>query len=79
MSQAFAFQLGLKIWETNIRAQKIDSITLKTYKIVVSNFSMSDKDEKERFFEESFLLADVNLNVIFGIFFLIMSNVDIDF
>ena len=33
----------------------------------------------ERFFEENFLLADVNLDVVLGMFFLIISNADIDF
>ncbi len=30
MNQAFAYQLGLKIWKTNVGAQKIDSTTLET-------------------------------------------------
>ena len=59
MNLAFTSQLGLKIWKTNVKAQKIDSTTLETYGIVVSTFSMSDKDGRERFFEESFLLAEV--------------------
>ncbi len=79
MSQVFADQLSLKIWKTNVRAQKIDSTTLETYRIVVSTFSMSDKDGKERFFEENFLLADVKLDIVLGIPFLTMSNADIDF
>lgn len=32
-----------------------------------------------RFFEKSFLLANIKLNVVFGIHFLTISNVDIDF
>ncbi len=79
ISQAFAYQLGLNIWKTNVRAQKIDGTTLETYKIVVSTFSMSDKDGKERFFQESFLLADVKLDIMLKMLFLIMSNVDVDF
>ncbi len=49
MSQAFVQQLGLKIRKTNVGAQKIDSTILKTYMMVVSTFSVLDKDEKERF------------------------------
>ncbi len=79
MSQAFAHQLGLTIQKTNIRAQKIDGTTLKTDKIVVSIFSLFDKDSRERLFEENFLLADIKQDVVFGIFFLTMSNADIDF
>ena len=79
MSQAFAFQLNLKIRKTNVKAQKIDGTTLETYKMVVSTFCVLDKYGKERFFEKSFLLADVNLGVIFGMLFLTISNINIDF
>ncbi len=79
MSQVFASKLGLKIRKTNIRAQKIDCIILEIYKIVVSTFSVLDKDGKERFFEESFLLDNVKSDVVFGMYFLTMSNADIDF
>ncbi len=40
---------------------------------------MLDKDGKERFFKESFLLADVRPDIVFGMPFLTMSNADIDF
>ncbi len=79
MSQAFAQQLGLKIRKTNIRAQKIDGTTLETYGMVVSTFSMSDKDRRERFFEESFLLADVRPDIVLGMPFLTMRNADVNF
>ncbi len=79
MNQAFAQQLGLKIRKTNVRVQKIDGTTLETYKMVVSTFSVSDKDGRERFFEESFLLIDVSPDIVLGMPFLTMSNVDIDF
>ena len=47
--------------------------------MAVFTFSMSDKNNIERFFEESFLLADVNLNVVLKMVFRTMSNADIDF
>ncbi len=79
MSQAFAQQPGLKIRKTNVRAQKIAGTTLETYEMVVSTFSVSDKDRRERFFEESFILADVMLDIVLGMPFLTMNNDDIDF
>ncbi len=79
MSQAFAQQLGLKICKTNVGAQKIDGTILETYGMVVSTFSVSDKDGRERFFEESFLLAEVKPDIVLGKLFLTMSNADIDF
>ncbi len=79
MSQDFAYQLSLKIRKTNIRDQKIDGTTLKTYRMIVSIFSVWDKDDRERFFEESFLLADVKLDLVLRILFLTMSNTNVDF
>ncbi len=42
-------------------------------------FSILDKDDKERFFKESFLLANIKLDIILEIYFLTMSNIDVDF
>ncbi len=47
--------------------------------MVVSTFSVSDKNERERFFEESFLLADVSPDIVLKMPFLMMSNADVDF
>lgn len=59
--------------------QKIDGTTLKTYGIVVSTFSILDKDNRERFFKVSFLLADDQPDIVLGMLFLAMSNTNIDF
>ncbi len=40
---------------------------------------MSDKDGRERFFEISFLLADVKPNIVLEMPFLTMSNADVIF
>ena len=47
--------------------------------MVISIFSILNKDKRERFFEKSFLLANVNLDVELKMLFLTMSNVDVDF
>ncbi len=52
---------------------------METYEIVVSTFPMLNKDGREKFFEESFLLADVKPNIVLRMPFLTMSNADIDF
>ncbi len=64
MSQVFSHQLGLKIHKTDVDTQKIDGTTLKIYKMVVSIFFMSNKDGREKFFEESFLLANIKLDIV---------------
>ncbi len=79
MSQAFASQLGFKIRKINFGTKKIDDTILETYRIVISTFFILDNDNRERFFEESFLLADVKPDVVFRMFFLTMSNIDINF
>ena len=47
--------------------------------MVVSTFSVLDKDSRERFFQKSFLLANVKSEIVLGMSFLTMSNADIDF
>ncbi len=47
--------------------------------MVVSTFFVSDKDGRERFFKESFLLANVKPEIVLGMLFLTMSNADVDF
>ncbi len=47
-----------------MRAQKIDDTILKTYRIVVFLFFISNKDNRVKFFEENFLLANVKPDVV---------------
>ena len=47
--------------------------------MVVSIFSMLDKDGRERFFEESFLLVDIKPEIVLEMLFLTISNTDVDF
>ena len=79
MNPAFTSQLSLIILNTNVGAQKIDSTTLKIYKIVVFIFFMLNKDDKKRFFKENFLLAEVKPEIVLEIPFLTMSNADVNF
>ncbi len=79
MNQAFTYQLVVKVCKTDVGTQKIDGTILETHAIVVSAFSMSNKDNREKIFEESFLLTDVKPDIVFGMLFLTMSNVNVDF
>lgn len=78
MSQAFAYSFGLKIRKINVRAKKIDGTSLGIYEMVVSTFFMSDINDRERFFEDSFVLADVRLDIVVKMPFLTMSNTDVE-
>ena len=76
---AFAKKLGLLIRPTNVRAQKINGTTLNNFGIVVVVFSVTDKANQVRFFEETFLVANVSPEIVFGMLFLILSSADVDF
>ena len=76
---AFAKELGLPIRPTDMGAQKIDGTTLETYGMVVAAFSVEDKANRVRFFEETFLVANVSPEVVLGMPFLTLSGADVDF
>lgn len=59
--------------------QKIDGIRLDTTKMIVVTFSMMDKANRVKFFKETFMIVNVSLEVVFRIFFLTLSNANIDF
>ena len=75
----FAREIGLSIRPTDVGAQKIDSTTLETFGIVVIAFLVEDKANQVRFFEETFLVANISPEVVLGMLFLILSSVDVDF
>ena len=52
---------------------------LDTYGMVVAAFSVLDKVNQIRFFEETFLVANVSPEVVYGMPFLISNGVDVDF
>ena len=79
MHLAFAERLGLVVQATNVGAQKIDGTNFEIYGMVVAAFSVTDQADKVRFFEETFLVANVSPDVIFGMLFLTLSGADIDF
>ena len=63
----------------NIGAQKIDGTTLETYKMVIAAFSLTDQANRVRFFEKTFLVANISPDVVLGMLFFTLSDVNIDF
>ena len=47
--------------------------------MVVAAFSIENKANRVKFFEETFLVANVSPEVVIGMPFLTLSNADIDF
>ena len=72
-------ELGLSIRPTDFGMQKIDGTILDTYEILVTAFSMADKTNRVRFFEKTFLVANVSPEIVFRMTFLTLSNVNVDF
>ena len=52
---------------------------LDTYEIVVTAFSITDKANRVRFSEETFLVANINPKIVFWMLFLISSSEKVDF
>ena len=75
----FIRKLGLPIRPTDVGAQKIDGTMLDTFGIVVSAFSVTDKTNRVRFFEETFLIANVSPKVVLGMSFFTLSGANVDF
>ena len=52
---------------------------LNTYRMVIATFLMTDKANQVRFFEETFLVVNVNLELVFRMIFPILSSKNVDF
>lgn len=47
--------------------------------MVVAFFSINDKDKKSHFFKETFLLAEISINITFEMHFFTLGNIQITF
>ena len=79
MSPVYASKLGLKVYHTDVGAQKIDGSTLKIFKMVLASFQVEDKLRRIWFFQETFLLANISAEVVLDIPFLTLSNANVQF
>ena len=78
MHPAFAKRLGFVVQAINVGAQKIADATLETYGMVVAAFSVTDQADRVKFFEETFLVANISPDVILEMLYFTLSGVDID-
>ena len=77
MTPAYAKQLGFQVRKTDVGAQKIEGSLLRTFGMVIAGFQVEDKLGKIRFFQESFLLAKISIEVVLKMSFLTLSNTNI--
>lgn len=78
MNMDFAKKLGLWVYNTKVNTYKIDGLKLDIFGIVIASFLMEDKEVKSRFFEETFLMTDISIDIALGMPFLILNNLKID-
>ena len=79
MTPAYTAQLSLKVQKINVGTQKINGFSLATYGMVIAAFKVVNKLGCSQFFQKTFLLADISMEVILGMLFLTVSNVDVQF
>lgn len=79
MNPNFVKKLSLWIYKNKVNTQNIDSSKLNTFGILIASLLVEDKEERSRFFEKKFLLADISIDITLGIPFLTLSNVKINF
>ena len=72
-------KLGLRTRKIDVGAQKIDGSYLDTFGIVIADCSVKDMLGRVRFFQETFLLANIGLEMVLEVLFLTFSKADIRF
>ena len=79
MHPTYAIKLGFCTKKIGVSAQKIDGSHLDIFKIVIADGSVKEILKRVRFFQETFLLANIDLDVVLGMFFLTLSRANIWF
>lgn len=79
MQSSFLEKRGLRICKINVAGQKINGSRLETFVKIIALFQVDDKNIKFCFFEKTFRLANISMDVAFGMPFFILSNVEITF
>ena len=79
MNPTYPAKLGLIIWKTEFDIQKIDGLTLVTYKMMLVGFSVQNKLEKVWFLDETFILADISMEVVLEMSFCTLPDINVQF
>lgn len=77
MALAYAEKLELKVWSTNVKAHKIDKFILEIYKMVLASFKVQNKYDTPFYFQGTFFIANISINILLCIIFINFSNIDI--
>ena len=69
MTSAYISKLSFQAYHTNVKAQKIDGSFFQTFKMVLASFQVEDKLRRHQFFQETFLLADISVEIVLSMLF----------
>ena len=79
MTLAYTAHLSLKVKMTDVGVQKIEGFSIAIYGIVIATFQVVNKLDCSGFFQETFLLANISIEVVLNMLFFIFSNADVQF
>lgn len=79
MTPTYIAKLVLVTQKTNVGAQKIDGLLSAIYGIVLAGSLVQERLGKIQFFVETCLLANISMGVLLRMFFLTLSNTDVQF
>ena len=79
MTPVHAAHLGLKVKVSNVGMQKIVGSLLAIYSMVIITFQVVNKLVCSWFCQETFLLADIDMEVVSGMLFLTLNNANVQF
>lgn len=68
-------KLGFKVQSNNVGVEKINDSTFEIFEMVLANFQFDNKFGRSRFFQKTFLLANISIEVVLNILFLTFSNI----
>ena len=74
MNPDFTKKLGLWIYEIKVGTQKIDGLKLGIIGIIIISFLVEEKEERLCFFEKTFLLVDISIDIALSMPLFTLSN-----
>lgn len=75
----FILKLDLLIQKTNVDVSKIDGNSLEIHSMTIARFLLQDVQKTLQFFEITFLLANIIIEVVLKISFLFFCYINVDF
>lgn len=79
MTPAYIAKLDLTIQKIIIEIQKIDSIVLETFNMILARLSLLNNLKRIWFFDKTFLFADISITIISKTLFLLFNNANVKF